>query len=149
MDEKSRLRRHLVTYLCVLAAGAVYFIWLKLTGVGIPCVFREFTGWSCPGCGVTTLIMSIAAGRFDLAKAANPFLYYTWPLIPGFLIWNEVKVIKGKTYKADKMINILLLIYVISFIAFGVLRNRGVSPHFVFTGASLHWLPGMIERYLP
>ena len=138
MAEKTRLKKRLVTYICVLAAGVVYFIWLKLTGIGIPCIFHELTGWSCPGCGVTTLIMSVAAGRLDLARAANPFLFYTWPLILGFIIWNEVKVIKGKTYKADKIINILLIAYIIAFIAFGVLRNWGVPPHFVWTGASLH-----------
>jgi len=138
MAEKTRLKKRLVTYLCVLAVGVVYFIWLKLTGIGIPCIFHELTGWSCPGCGVTTLIMSIAAGRPDLARAANPFLFYTWPLILGFLIWNEVKVIKGKTYKADKIINILLIFYIIALIAFGVLRNWGVPPHFVWMGASLH-----------
>lgn len=138
MAEKTRLKKRLVTYLCVLAVGVVYFIWLKLTGIGIPCIFHELTGWSCPGCGVTTLIMSIAAGRPDLARAANPFLFYTWPLILGFLIWNEVKVIKGKTYKADKIINLLLIFYIIALIAFGVLRNWGVPPHFVWMGASLH-----------
>ena len=138
MAEKTRLKKRLVTYLCVLAVGVVYFIWLKLTGIGIPCIFHELTGWSCPGCGVTTLIMSIAAGRPDLARAANPFLFYTWPLILGFLIWNEVKVIKGKTYKADKIINILLIFYIIALIAFGVLRNWGDPPHFVWMGASLH-----------
>ena len=138
MAEKTRLKKRLVTYLCVLAVGVVYFIWLKLTGIGIPCIFHELTGWSCPGCGVTTLIMSITAGRPDLARAANPFLFYTWPLILGFLIWNEVKVIKGKTYKADKIINILLIFYIIALIAFGVLRNWGVPPHFVWMGASLH-----------
>ena len=138
MAEKTRLKKRPVTYLCVLAVGVVYFIRLKLTGIGIPCIFHELTGWSCPGCGVTTLIMSIAAGRPDLARAANPFLFYTWPLILGFLIWNEVKVIKGKTYKADKIINILLIFYIIALIAFGVLRNWGVPPHFVWMGASLH-----------
>lgn len=149
MDEKTRLRKRLITYICVLGAGAVYFIGLRSTGIGIPCIFHELTGWSCPGCGVTTLIMSLAAGRFDLARAANPFLFYTWPLIAGFLVWNEVKVIRGRTYKADRIVNILLIAYVIAFIAFGVLRNAGTAPHFVRMGASLHWLPGIISRYLP
>ena len=149
MDEKSRLKKRLVTYICVLAAGVVYFIWIKLTGIGIPCIFHELTGWSCPGCGVTTLIMSVAAGRLDLARAANPFLFFTWPLIVFFLVWNEIEVIKGKKFKADKIVQILLIAYIAALLIFGVTRNIGLPPHFVRMGASLHWLPGVISRYLP
>ena len=149
MDERSRLKKHLIAYLCVLALGAAYFIWITVTGIGIPCIFHLLTGWSCPGCGVTTLIMSVAAGRFDLARAANPFLFYTWPLIAGFVIYSEVKAIKGKKYKADKIVDILTFAYIGALLVFGVVRNWGVPPHFVWMGASLHWLPGFISRYLP
>ena len=138
MEERSRLKKHLITYLCVLALGAVYFIWIKVTGIGIPCIFRLITGWSCPGCGVTTLILSALAGRFDLARDANPFLFYTWPLIAGFLIWAEVKAIKGRKYKADKIVNILMFAYIGALLIYGIVRNWGVPPHFVRMGASLH-----------
>ena len=149
MDEKARSKRRTITYLCVLGAGIVYFIWLKLTGIGIPCIFHEITGWSCPGCGVTTLIMSIAAGRLDLARSANPFLYYTWPVLVLILVLNEIKSIKGEAFKWNTLFNVLLIAYLIAFIAFGVIRNIGTRPHFVWMGESLHWLPGMMERYLP
>lgn len=149
MDVKARLKKRSVTYLCVLAAGVAYYIWVRITGIGIPCIFHEITGWSCPGCGVTTLIMSAAAGRFDQARSANPFLFYTWPLILFFIVWNEIKLIKGRKYRADKLIEVLMLLYVIALIVFGIARNIGTVPHFVRIGASLHWLPGIISRYLP
>ena len=138
MEERSRLKKHLITYLCVLALGAVYFIWIKVTGIGIPCIFHLLTGWSCPGCGVTTLILSVVHGRFDLARDANPFLFYTWPLIAGFIIYAEVKAIKRKRYKADKIVNILMFAYIGALIVFGVVRNWGVPLHLVRMGASLH-----------
>lgn len=149
MELKSRLKKRLFAYLCILASGAAYFIWLKITGIGIPCIFRELTGWSCPGCGVTTLIMCIISGRFDLARAANPFLFFTWPMILFFIVWNEIRLITGKKRCADKGVDMLLILYVIALIIFGIARNIGTLPHFVSIGASLHWLPGIISRYLP
>lgn len=48
----------------VLAVGVIYFCWLKVTGIGIPCIFRKITGWYCPGCGITTLILCISEQDF-------------------------------------------------------------------------------------
>lgn len=143
------LRRHLLVAGAFFLLGILYLIWLKLTGIGIPCVFRLVTGLRCPGCGVTTMLLALTEGRFDLARHVNPFLFYTGPLLLLFLIWNEIKTITGKKGKADRIVNILLIAYLIALIVFGVVRNIGVTPHFVWQGASLHCVPGTISRYLP
>jgi Protein of unknown function (DUF2752) len=36
------------------------------------CVFREHTGWPCPGCGLTRAADGLAHLRFGFAFAANP-----------------------------------------------------------------------------
>lgn len=132
------LRKHLLVAGAFFLLGIVYLIWLKLTGIGIPCVFRLVTGLRCPGCGVTTMLLALTEGRFDLARHANPFLFYTGPLLLLFLIWNEIKTITWKKSKADRIVNILLIAYLIALVVFGVVRNIGVTPHFVWQGASLH-----------
>ena len=36
------------------------------------CVFREHTGWPCPGCGLTRAADGLVHGRLGAAFAANP-----------------------------------------------------------------------------
>lgn len=36
------------------------------------CVFREHTGWPCPGCGLTRAADGLAHGRFGFAFESNP-----------------------------------------------------------------------------
>ena len=36
------------------------------------CVFREHTGWPCPGCGLTRAADGLVHGRFGAAFEANP-----------------------------------------------------------------------------
>jgi hypothetical protein len=36
------------------------------------CVFREHTGWPCPGCGLTRAVDGLVHGRFGFAFASNP-----------------------------------------------------------------------------
>jgi hypothetical protein len=36
------------------------------------CVFREHTGWPCPGCGLTRAAEGLAHLRFGFAFASNP-----------------------------------------------------------------------------
>lgn len=136
MDQNGRisgrtvLRKHLETAFVFLIIGVVYYIWLRLTGIGIPCIFRKITGWSCPGCGMTTLVMSLLSGDVAGARAANPFIFYTWPVILVFLIWNEIKAIKGlggdlrpAVKTLDRIFNVILIVYIAAFIVFGIIRN--------------------------
>ncbi len=129
-EERRILRKHLETAFGFLLIGTVYYIWLRLTGIGIPCMFHKITGWSCPGCGMTTLIMSLLSGDIAGARAANPFIFFTWPVLVVELLWSEVKTIKGLGHDrgravqvTDRVMNVILVIYVAAFVLFGILRN--------------------------
>lgn len=104
-----------------LGLGIGYFIWLKLTGLAIPCLFRKTTGWLCPGCGITTLILSLAKLDFPGAYHANPFLFVTAPLLLAELGYSFVLRRRGK--KLPKWNNVLVLFYCTALCIFGVLRN--------------------------
>ena len=142
--EIAALKKQLEGALIICAIGVIYYIWVRVTGLGIPCMFRKLTGWLCPGCGMTTLVISVLNGDFRAARAANPFVYYTWPVIVIELLWSEIKAIKSAEWaelkavkRTDIVMNVILGIYVASFIAFGVLRNIP-ADHFVMIGNSLH-----------
>lgn len=42
-----------------LIIGMLYAVFIKITGISIPCLFREITGLKCPGCGITTFFMNL------------------------------------------------------------------------------------------
>lgn len=101
--------------------GLAYFVWLKLTGFAIPCMFRKITGWLCPGCGITTLILCLTRLDFAGAWEANPFLFVTAPLLLAELLY--VYWMQKKREKLPGWNNVLIIIYTIALCIFGVLRN--------------------------
>lgn len=105
----------------VLGLGLLYAVWLLLSGPGIPCPFRKVTGWLCPGCGITTLILCLLKLDFTGAFAANPFLFVTGPFLAAGFLYIEWKKQKGKPQ--GKWIELLFFIYGIFLCIFGILRN--------------------------
>jgi hypothetical protein len=61
-------------YGVLLLAGAAYLLFCRLTGWSLPCPFHYLTGLSCPGCGLTRLMLALAEGNLPAAFAANPAL---------------------------------------------------------------------------
>lgn len=105
----------------VLLAGILYYIWVRLTDLKIPCMFRTATGLLCPGCGITTMIMYLGQFRLMDAYHANPFLFLTMPFLLvelGYVFYLDAK---GK--KHPKWNQVLLIGYIVSLILFGILRN--------------------------
>lgn len=107
--------------LLVLAAGLGYYIWIQLTGLAIPCIFRSVTGWLCPGCGITTLILHLVKLDIQGAWMANPFLFATGPLliVEGLYVWHHARTGRQLAAWNQK----LLIGYAAALLVFGVLRN--------------------------
>lgn len=117
----TRIRgRHHLGYLLV-AIAFFYFLFVSVMGWGIPCLFHVLTGYDCPGCGVTRMILSLSQGDFLSSYQANPFLFLTWPFLAFEIYYAGYHLPKLK--KKDRVNDILLLLYGIALLAFGVLRN--------------------------
>lgn len=59
----------------LLGAAALIALWYGLhaaTGFMPRCLFRELTGWKCPGCGSQTALMALLHGNPADAFRANP-----------------------------------------------------------------------------
>lgn len=59
----------------LLGAAALIALWYSLhaaTGFMPRCIFRELTGWKCPGCGSQTALMALLHGNPADAFRANP-----------------------------------------------------------------------------
>lgn len=120
---KSRRRRVLLIYLILLTIGVLYVIFVRLTGWGIPCAFHFVTRLWCPGCGVTTMLMSLL--RLDIYSAfrANPLLLITLPLVIAILFKFTFEYVKHGRSPNSKPFNAVVITYAAALIIYGVLRN--------------------------
>ena len=89
-------RENIIVVLVVL-----YFIFsvlLKLlSGIDylIPCLWKTFFGFECPGCGITSSIIEILKGNFQFAWEINKLTFLVFPL----LLFYSIKEIFFKIYK--------------------------------------------------
>jgi hypothetical protein len=61
----------------------------------IPCLWKTIFNIKCPGCGLTTALISLI--RFDIAGAysANPLIFVVLPSVIFYII---LRIIRHKTY---------------------------------------------------
>ena len=89
-------------------------LYLKL-GIYIPCLFRKFTGFYCPGCGITRMFLSILQLDFYQAFRYNPLVFI---LFVGVILF---KILRFNFSKKSKEYASYFLLVVVIF--YGVLRN--------------------------
>ena len=99
--------------LLLLVVGSAYLIWLRITGMGIPCLFHMLTGLYCPGCGMTRALLAIS--RFDLIGAFRahwafviclPFMFYLYVMI----CWRYGQKEKIIIYSWENTMMILMIV---------------------------------------
>ena len=79
----------------ILLLGIGYALLLWLTPFeGIPCLFYQWTGLLCPGCGLTHAAMALLDGNPLLALSPNPlfplYVFYAgWIFLS--VVWEYVK----------------------------------------------------------
>lgn len=122
-EAKKRLMHSLKTGGGVLLAGAAYFLFVQVTGWGIPCIFYKITGRYCPGCGITR--MFLALGRLDLRGAfqSNVLVMILLPfaLVLGLRHW--ILYIKTGKTDMDMLEKVATVPALLLTLAFWVLRN--------------------------
>lgn len=105
----------------LLSVGILYWIMMKVTGHGMQCMLYEITGLYCPGCGITRMIYAILDLNFYQAFRYNPYLFVTLPFVGIIAIKVMYEyIINNKHYK---IVDTLLIVYAISLILYGILRN--------------------------
>ncbi len=121
-QQKVRLKRRLRPIVGALLMGLAYYIWLKLTGLGLPCSTKLLTGFDCPGCGLTRMIM--AALRFDFKAAFNynSAAFIISPVILAVGIVESIRYVKdGKGF--SKVSEVIAIICGVVLLTYGIVRN--------------------------
>lgn len=122
-EQTARLKSVLKSTSIVLAIGLAYFIFVKITHLGIPCVFNLITGLHCPGCGISRMFLSLASLDFKTAFSYNAFVTVCGPIAAIFVLRHYIIYILKGNQKSDKLETVLLVIALGLAIAFGILRN--------------------------
>ena len=119
-------RRKLITITAAGGVLAIYLILRRLTGFSVPCLFRALTGFKCPGCGVTHMLDSLLSLDIKGAREANPFLFFTSPFLLLELFYEFLMPHKNSRFKHIN--SILLIVYCVALIVFGIIRNLSSYP---------------------
>lgn len=108
----------------LFAAGVLYFLFVSITGYGIPCVFHSLTGLYCPGCGTTRMAMSLARLDFEGAARHNAAALFVLPFFAVYFVRHSVLYIKnGSPFLPNLAERIILYIIIAVFVIFGIVRN--------------------------
>lgn len=117
-------RKILKIYAYILAVGVPYLVFVTLSGIKIPCIFKLSTGLDCPGCGVTRMFVSMAEFDFKSAFFFNPaafVLFFAWNAIALFAFHGRITLFYSRKFLLSAMyVSIFVLI------VYGILRNIAI-----------------------
>lgn len=115
-------KRLIICLLVIFAVGLVYYAFIKITHIAIPCVFHLTTGLKCPGCGITRMFLCLARGDFVSAFHYNSVVLC---LLPIWVIYGIIKIFFNPkwTENNSKAEKILIWTTVAVLLLFGILRN--------------------------
>lgn len=119
--KNKRLLKVIIINLVVVLSVLLYLIIVTQTHINVYCPYRKFLNLTCPGCGGTRMVLNILRGDFYRAFRSNPFIFITSPIL---LIVYIIQIRNYITYKPlDKWSASFSIIYTISLIMYGILRN--------------------------
>ena len=108
-------------YGVLLSVGFVYWLWIRLTGLAIPCLYVATTGLLCPGCGSTRMLLALLRLDFGAAFRYNPVVFVL------FWIWNLIALLclteKVQFVQRPKFLYHVLALSITALLLFGFLRN--------------------------
>lgn len=121
----NRLSRfiYILKYASMVAMSLAIYGACVMLNISLPCPLRYFTGFYCGGCGMTRMCLTLLNFNFYQAFRHNPLSFVVVPigiLILLFEAWYYI--VNGKV---TKNFGKMLLLYGVTIIIFGVLRNIG------------------------
>lgn len=107
----------------VISVGLLYYVFVKFTGWGIPCFFNKATGFTCPGCGISRMLMAIIELDFVEAFKFNPALFTVLPFILSVLTIDRIEYVRYGARKKRVWKNVVIIVSLFLLIGFCIYRN--------------------------
>ena len=100
--------------LILIFIGVIYAGFVSVTGYGVPCIFKLVTGFDCPGCGITRMLVSLLQGDIYAAYQYNPVLFCLSPYIL-FRVFTSSR--------RGKILTVMDICCVVILLVWGIIRN--------------------------
>lgn len=121
---KKRKKRIIIRDIVIILLLVGYYFFNKYTGIYIPCIFHELTGYKCPGCGITHLVFALFTLNFKEAFNSNPLVFIYMPFIIAYFVYYDYLYVYQKKDKIIcKIPNWIWIILIIITLGYGVIRN--------------------------
>ena len=121
---KKRKKRIIIRDIVIIVLLVGYYFFNKYTGIYIPCIFYEITGYKCPGCGITHLVFALLKLNFKEAFTSNPLVSIYMPFIISYFVYYDYLYVYQKKDKIIcKIPNWVWIILIIITLGYGVIRN--------------------------
>lgn len=121
---KKRVIAILLFSLLLTTIATMLIVAKKYFNIGISCTFYEILHVYCPGCGGTRMIVALSNLDFYQAFRYNPFLFVTSPIL--FVIYIQQSILYIKYERFSNYLDKFLIIYAVTLIMFGIIRNIGI-----------------------
>ena len=120
---KARVVKLLKGGALICLAGSGYALFCILTGWGLPCLFHQFTGLYCPGCGVSRMCLSLLRLDFAAAFHNNGAVLVLAPLIAVVVVSVLTRYICTGDARPKRWEAAVLYAAIALLLLFGLLRN--------------------------
>ena len=123
-------RSTVITIWLALLAGSVYLYVFEpgKTGFFPVCLFRAFTGLTCPGCGCTRAMHQILHGHFGAAFELNPLFLLAIPFLLYALLRYSVVVMRGGIPRRNSLPAPYIYALFVIVVSFWIFRNTPFYP---------------------
>ena len=107
-----------------VAAGALYYLFIKITGFAVPCILYSMSGLKCPTCGITRMVLHILSFEFAEAFRDNAFVFLTWPFSVGEILYLIYMSAAKKEISKKNYIFVAVLVGIA--LIFCIIRNTDI-----------------------
>lgn len=110
------INKKIILIILAIISGVLYLkVFIPVTGIHIPCIFRQITGLYCPGCGMTRASLALLNGDIYQSFRSNILIFIIVPLLIIFYLLEKNDKLKESRFLMGFMVAITIV--------FGVLRN--------------------------
>jgi hypothetical protein len=122
MENKKRLKNlfFVISILMVIAIG-YYILYVNYPSFVVKCMFKQMTGFKCPGCGVTRMLVNFMEFDFMDGVKYNIFLAATLPFVVYIIVYSAYLYLVDK--KGNKVFNVSCYVYAVLLVVWGIVRN--------------------------
>ena len=120
---KQRIKKTVIIYLTVAGVLLGYYGFVRLTGIGIPCIVHKLTGLSCPGCGNSRALIALLHLDFKGAAGYNLFIYPELLFVGFLLVCVTVRYIRTGKFTLRTPFEWLWVVFLVTLVVWTVVRN--------------------------